>query len=163
MTLIRALPLLLALAVMSLSPAAAQFGGTPGTPGGPAMEVPLGAVPAGPPALCQQLLTLRDEMQKHGQALQAAGRKKAAPEELCKLFKAYLAAGSKMAKGLEEGSGTCGVPADVPQQVKAQQAKESQLAKQICEAAAPGRVRSFDAPVPQCTEKMQRLGIPCVD
>jgi hypothetical protein len=164
MTLIRALPLLLALAVTPPSPAAAQFGGMPGTPGGPAMEVPFGAAPAGPPPACQQLLTLRDEMQRHGQALQAAGQKRAAPDELCRLFKVYLAAGSKMAKGLEEGSTTCGVPADVPQQVRAQQAKESQMATQICEVAATSvRPSRFDAPVPRCTEKMPRLGIPCVD
>ena len=110
MTLSRAFPLLLALAAVLPSPAAAQFGGMPGTPGGPAMEMPFGAAPAVPPPACQRLLTLRDEMQKHGQALQAAGQKKAAPNELCKLFKAYLAAGRKMVKGLEEGAATCGVP-----------------------------------------------------
>jgi hypothetical protein len=164
MTLSRAFLLVLAFAVVPLGPAAAQSGGMPGTPDEPAMQ-PFGTAPTAPPAACQHLLTLRDEMMKHGQALQAAGQKKAAPDELCKLFKAYLAAGSKMAKGLEEGSATCGVPADVSQQVKAQQARESQIAKQICDVAAATAVRPlrFDAPVPQCTEKMQWLGVPCVD
>lgn len=163
MKLSRALPLLLALAAVLPSPAAAQFGGMPGTPVGPAMEMPFGAAPAGPPPACQQLLTLRDEMQKHGQALQAAGQKKAAPKDLCRLFKTYLAAGGRMAEALEEGAATCGVPAEVPNQIRAQQAKESQIAKQICDAAT--RVipsRQYDS-VPSCSEKNLRLGVPCVD
>ena len=163
MKLSRALPLL-ALAAVLPSPAAAQFGGMPGTPGGPAMEMPFGAAPAVPPPACQQLLTLREELQKHGRALQAAGQKKAAPEELCQLFTTYLAAGRKMVEGLEEGTSVCGVPPDLPNQLKARQAKESRMAKQICEvAAAPSRVRSFGAPVPHCTERSLMPGVPCVD
>ena len=59
-----------------------------------------------PPPACQQLMTLRDETQKHGQALQAASQKKAVPEELCKLFKVFLGAETKMLKGLEDQSTT---------------------------------------------------------
>ena len=120
MTLTRALPLVLALASLPLHPAAAQFGGMPGMPGmpaGPGMgpagpATPFGA-PQAPPAACQQLLTARDETQKHGQALQTAGKKQAGPEEICKLFKAFLAAEGKMIKGLEENSAACGVPGDL--------------------------------------------------
>jgi hypothetical protein len=146
MTLSRALPLVIALAVLPLGAATAQFGGMPGMPGSPGMPggapgggSPFGAQPQQPPPACQKLMTYRDEMQKHGQALQAAGKKKAAPDELCKLFNAYLAAGRKMVKGLEEGASVCGVPPDLPNQIKAQQAKESQMANQICEAAARPR------------------------
>jgi hypothetical protein len=145
----QALPLVIALAVVPLGAAVAQFGGMPGMPGSPGMPggpgmpgspggSPFGARPQEPPPACQKLLAIRDEVQKHGQALQAAGQKKAAPDELCKLFKAYLAAGTKMVKGLEEGATTCGVPAEVPKQLRAQQAKESQVAKQVCDAAAQG-------------------------
>ena len=137
MKLSRALPLLLALAAVLPSPAAAQFGGMPGTPGNPAMP-PFGADPAGPPPACQQLLSLREETQKHAQALQAAGREKASPEELCRLFRVYLAAESRMVMGLEESYARCGVPADVPKQVKAQHTKAAQMGKQVCDAAAEG-------------------------
>ena len=138
----RAVPLVLALAVVPLSTAAAQFGGMPGMPGSPGMGAgmpgaPFGA-PSQPPPACRELLALRDETQKHGQALQAAGKKKVGPEELCKLFKAFLAAESKMAKGLEERSTICQVPAEVIKQVKASHARASQTGKQICEAAAQG-------------------------
>jgi hypothetical protein len=139
----RALPLVLALVAVTTGPAAAQFGGMPGMPGSPGMGAgmpasPFGAPQQGPPPACQQLLGLRDDTQKQGQALQAAGKKKAAPDELCKLFKAYLAAEAKMIKGLEERSAVCGVPADVIKQVKASHAKGTETGKRICEIAAQG-------------------------
>ncbi len=144
MTLSRALPLVLVLAVLPLWPAAAQFGGMPGMPGSPGMSPgtpgsPFGAAPQqGPPPACQQLLVSRDDVAKHGQALQAAGQKKVGPEELCKLFKVFLAAETKMVKGLEEHSATCGVPPEVIKQVKTGHGKAAQMGKQVCEAAAQG-------------------------
>lgn len=147
----RALPWVLALAFLPLAPAAAQFGGMPGMPGSPGMSpampgspgmspgMPGGfAAPQEPPAACKQLLSTRDEAAKYGQALHAAGQKKAPPEELCKLFKAFLAAEGKMVKGLEENSTTCGVPPDVLKQVKASHSKAAQVGKQVCEVAAQG-------------------------
>ena len=97
MTFSRAVALVLVLAVLPVWPAAAQFGGMPGMPGsgmspGGGPGGAFGAAPQQPPPACQQLLTLRDETQKHGQALQAASQKKASPEELCKLFKVFLGA-----------------------------------------------------------------------
>jgi len=152
MTLSRALPLALAIAVMPLWPAAAQFGDMPGMPGSPGMSpapgmspgsgMPGGAfsAPQAPPPACQQLLSTRDDVNKHGQALQAAGQKKAPPDELCKLFKAFLTVETKMIKGLEEHSATCGVPTDVLKQVKAGHSKAAQMGKQICDAAAQPRM-----------------------
>jgi hypothetical protein len=126
MTVSRAFPLAFALAVLALWPAAAQFGGMAGE----AFNAPQAPRPA-----CQQLLGTRDEVAKHGQALQAAGRKKAPPEEICKLFKAFLSAESKMLKGLEEHRATCGVPPETIRQVEAGHSKASQMGKQICELA----------------------------
>jgi len=139
----RVLPVVLVLAALPLGPVAAQFGGMPGMPGSPGMSPgagsPFGQAPQqGPPPGCQQLITFRDETQKHGQALSVAGQKKAPPEEICKLFKVFLAAESKMVKGLEELSATCGVPPDAIKQVRAQHSKASQMAKQVCDVAAQG-------------------------
>lgn len=138
----RALPWMLALAVLPVSPAAAQFGGMPGMPGSPGMSpgMPGGqfSAPQEPPAACKQLLSTRDEAAKYGQALHAAGQKKAPPEELCKLFKVFLATEGKMVKGLEQNSSLCGVPAEVLQQVKASHTKAAQVGKQVCDAAAQG-------------------------
>ncbi|HKA79424.1 MAG TPA: hypothetical protein VKD43_05285 [Xanthobacteraceae bacterium] len=178
MTLSRAWPLLLALAAMPPSLAAAQFGGAPGSP--PALEPPVGAAPATPPPACQQILRLREEVQKHAQALQAAGKRKALPEELCELFKTYLAAESRMIAGLDEHWATCGVPSYVSERVKSLHQQASQVGKSMCEQAAakplridkPFRIeapapadvppRSY-APAPQCTEKTLISGVPCVD
>jgi hypothetical protein len=142
MPLSRAVPIVLALAVVPLGPAAAQFGGMPGMPGSPGMSPgmpgsPFGA-PQQPPAACQELLTYRDEAGKHGQALQAAGKKKVGPEQLCKLFKVFLAAEGKMLKALEERKSICGVPAEAIQQVKAGHSHASKIGKQVCDAAADG-------------------------
>jgi hypothetical protein len=138
MTLNRALPWVLVLAVLPLSPAAAQFGGMPGMPGSPGMSPGGFGAPQEPPPACQQLLANRDETAKHGQAIHAAGQKKVPPEELCKLFKTFLSSESKMLKGLEQNSAICGVPPEVLKQVKASHEKAAQVGKNICDAAAQG-------------------------
>jgi hypothetical protein len=143
MTLSRVLPLALALVVLPLGAADAQFGGMPGMPGSPGLPqsqgMPgFGAPQQGPPPACQQLLSYRDETGKHGQALQAAGKRKAPPEEACKLFKTFIAAETKFVKALEEQSATCGVPPDVIKQVKLSHSKATQAAKNVCDAAAQG-------------------------
>src|SRR5262249_53076564 len=66
------------------------------------------------------------------------GQKKAPPEELCKLFKAFLSAETKMIKSLQENSATCGVPSDVLKQVKDGHGKASEIGKKVCDAAAMG-------------------------
>src|SRR6266436_4834312 len=98
----RIVPFVLALAALPLGFAQAQFGGMPGMPGPGMPGMPGMPGASGPPPACQQLLNYRDETAKHGQALQAAGKKKAQPDELCKLFKAFIAAETKFLKGLED-------------------------------------------------------------
>jgi hypothetical protein len=138
MTFSRAFPWVLVLAVLPLSPAVAQFGGMPGMPGSPGMSPGGFGAPQQPPPACEQLLTIRDETAKHGQAIHTAGQKKAPPEELCKLFKTFLSSEGKMMKGLEQNGATCGVPPEVLKQIKASHDKAAQVGKQICDAAAQG-------------------------
>jgi len=135
------------LAVLPLEALNAQFGGIPGLPGAPGMPggmpessgMPGFSAPQqGPPPACQQLLVSRDEVQKHGTALQAAGKKKAGPEVACKLFKSFLAAESKMIKGLEQHSTLCGVPDNVIKQLRGSHAQAEKAGAQVCEAAARG-------------------------
>jgi hypothetical protein len=117
----------------------AQFGGMPGMPGSMPGGMPggFGAPPpqAGPPPACRELMTLRDEAQKHGMAIQKANEKKASVQDACKLFKNFLAAEAKFIKGLEDNSRTCGVPPDAIKQAKDGHAKAGQVGKQVCEAA----------------------------
>jgi hypothetical protein len=109
-------------------------GGMPGGFGGP----PPQAQPQQPPPACQQLLSLRDETQKHGMAIQKANERKAPIQEACRLFRAYLSAELRFIKGIEENGRTCGVPPDVLKQVKDTHGKAAQIGKQVCEAAAQG-------------------------
>jgi len=91
---------------------------------------------AGPPPECRELMTIRDEAQKHGVAIQKANERKATVQEACKLFKNFLAAEAKFIRGLEDNSRTCGVPPDAIKQAREGHAKASEVGKQVCDAAA---------------------------
>jgi hypothetical protein len=95
---------------MALDHAAAQFGGAPGTLPD-ASPVPS---PAPRPPQCDALLAIRDEWQKHGQAIKAANQKKADVRGACKLFRAYLNTEMKMLRMLEADGASCGVPPSGP-------------------------------------------------
>ena len=124
--------------------ASAQFGGMPGLPGGTPDGVPgVGGFGApspqsGPPPPCRELLALRDEVQKHGTAIQKANERKATVQDACKLFRNFLGAEAKFIKSLEENTRTCGVPGDAIKQAKEGHAKASQVGRQVCDAAAQG-------------------------
>ena len=144
----RVLVLAAMLAVACVDPAAAQFGGLPGMPdsagfpGMPGMPGMPGGPPPGPsaapPPACQRLVALRDEAQKNGQAVQAAGKRKASPAEACKLFTTFAATEAKFVRGLEENKAQCGVPDDVIKHQKSESEQVSQIRKQVCEVAANG-------------------------
>jgi hypothetical protein len=119
-----------------------QFGGMPGMPGAPG-GMPGGggfggAPQQGPPPACRELLAMRDEVQKHGTAIQKANEKKATVQEACKLFKNFLGAEAKFIKSLEDNTRTCGVPPDAIKQAKEGHTKASAVGKQVCDAAAQG-------------------------
>jgi hypothetical protein len=125
---------LLGIATMgiALQHAAAQFGGMPGLPGsGPGF----GGAPSGPPAQCQALMSIRDELQKHGEAISAANDKKADVKVACGLFRKYIATEAKMLKMLEADGASCGAPPQVIQQIRGSHAKARQIGKQVCDAA----------------------------
>jgi len=98
----RALALVAVLTSIPLQQAMAQFGGMPGLPGSP-MSPGFGApAPAQPPAVCNELLAMRDQTQKHASAIGAANERKASPQEACALFRTFLASETKMIKRVEE-------------------------------------------------------------
>jgi hypothetical protein len=184
MTVRRTAPLALVLATWCVGPAVAQFGGMPGMPGSPGVPGSPFVTPQQPPPACQELIALRDEVGKHGQAIQAAGKNKAGPDQLCNLFKNFTAAEAEMIKALQERKATCGVPAQVITQVEAGHVKSTQIAKQICDAAAQGprpAGPSLDdvlrphivpagpyrgpAPAPLCSEirRLRMQPVPCVE
>ena len=88
---------------------------------------------------------IRDELQKHGQAIGAANQKKADVKVACGLFRRYLATEAKMIEMLEADGASCGAPAQVIQQVRNSHAKARQIRKQVCDAAQRGPYQ-YDAP-----------------
>jgi hypothetical protein len=119
------------LASVTLHQAGAQFGGMPGLPGSPGFQTG----PAAPPPQCKALLTMRDEVQKHGNALQSANKRRASVQTACKLFKNFIAAEAKMIRAIERDGGRCGVPADAALQIKSNHAQSVKVGRQVCEAA----------------------------
>jgi hypothetical protein len=132
--------ILLAAAIVGLTfhHADAQFGGMPGMPGGGGG---FGAPPPqAPPPRCQELLTLRDTLQKRGQAIEAANKKKADVKVACQLFRAYLATETRMLKALDTNGPSCGVPPQINKQVRDSHAAAQKVGKQVCDAANRGPV-----------------------
>jgi hypothetical protein len=89
---------------------------------------------------------MRDEVQKHGTAIQKANERKATVQGACKLFKNFLDAEARFIKSLEENSRTCGVPGDAIKQAKEGHSKASAIGKQVCDAAAQGSRPAFWLP-----------------
>jgi hypothetical protein len=115
-----------------------QFGDMPGMPGGVPGGGGFGGPPAGPPPACRELMSMRDEVQKHGTAIQKANERRATVQEACKLFKNFLAAESKFIKSLEDSTRSCGVPPDAIKLAKDGHTEASAIGEEVCDAAAQG-------------------------
>src|SRR5882672_2082505 len=97
----------------------------PDLPGGPPVE---------PSPACQHLLTLREEIQKHGQAIQEANQRKASVQEACLLFRKFLAARTSFIRRIEESGRICGIPSDYVKQIRDGHAKALEIGKDVCVA-----------------------------
>ncbi|WP_051356829.1 hypothetical protein [Azorhizobium doebereinerae] len=96
-----------------------------------------GAVPA--LADCQSdFMALRADMEAKGKALQAAGKAKVGPQELCPLFRNFTAAESKAAKYLQDNKDWCQIPPETVQSALANNQKTAALRDKVCQAAANG-------------------------
>jgi hypothetical protein len=88
-----------------------------------------------PPCL-QEFGKLRDETQKRGAAIQAAGKRKAPPQEACALFNAFSAAEAKLLKFATTNMASCGIPPQVPEQIKKGHVRTEDIRSKVCQAAA---------------------------
>jgi hypothetical protein len=105
----------------------------------PTMAVPQASPFGGggsPPPCIVEFGKLRDEVQKRGLAAKAAGQRKVSREEMCKHITAYSAAELKWVKYTETNVQTCGIPAEVVQQLKQVHLNTEQTKEKIC-APAP--------------------------
>jgi hypothetical protein len=146
-------PLALTLTIAFASSAAAQFApggmqpgqfppaGTTATPGmsQPAMGAPAGAPPGpgGQPPCFNDFMPLRQDAEKRAGAIQAAAKRKAPREEICKLFKNFAEAEVKVVKFVATNQQWCGIPPQAVEQMKANHTKTVQTRDKICSGEGP--------------------------
>lgn len=127
------------------APPAASVGAPSAFPSGGAAPIAgggFGAPPpqqqAGPPGgdeCMKKFLPLKQEAEKRGAAIRAAGARKAPPDEACKLIGAFSQSEIKMIRYVETNSQKCGIPADVAQQMKDGHKNTESMQKKVCEVA----------------------------
>jgi hypothetical protein len=90
----------------------------------------------GEPPCMAEFTKLRLDVEKKGMAAKAASQKKASREEMCKLITNYAAAETKWVKFTEGGVQSCGIPAQIAEQLKKVHANTEQTREKVC-AAGP--------------------------
>ncbi len=97
---------------------------------------PVAAAPAGPPDECMKgFVVLRDETEKRGKVLKAAGERHAQPDEACKLIEHFSQAEFKMLKYVEGNSAKCGIPPQIADQLKTSHKATEGMQKKVCTMA----------------------------
>jgi len=110
--------------------------GAPAFGGGGGIQRPMGASQGGPPENCmKEFAPLRDETERRGKMIKAASDRHATPDEACKLFNNYSQSEIKMIKYVEAHSASCGIPAQIADQLKANHKGTEGVQKKVCAVA----------------------------
>jgi hypothetical protein len=140
---LRRASLLITTLLLAAGPAAGQgfqpmpsqgFGPPPGAVR-PAAPNPFDAAPPQEPPCFKEFLELKAETEKRGKAVQVAGQRKVHPAEACKLFNSLMAAEVKFIKFVDENVKSCGIPPQVPVQLKENHTKVKQVRDRVCQIA----------------------------
>lgn len=103
---------------------------------------PMGGQAGGPSGAQEQCMSrfapLRAEAEKRANMIKAASARKATPQEACKLITNFVQSEARLIDFVTKNQSACGIPADVPKQMKANSARTAQLRKNVCAAAANG-------------------------
>jgi hypothetical protein len=120
----------------------AVFGGAPsafpsnGAPPVGAFSQPGAPQAAAPSDDCMNGFTsLRQEAEKRGLMIKAAGERHAPPDEACKLIESFGQAETKMIKYVEANSTKCGIPPQIPEQLKKGHLNTETMQKKVCTMA----------------------------
>jgi len=90
---------------------------------------------------CQSdVAAARAELEEKGKALNAAGKRKADPQTLCPLFRAFSSAEAKWVKFLTENKDWCQIPEQAIKQAAAGHKKTNEVRDKVCQVAANGGV-----------------------
>jgi hypothetical protein len=125
--------------VNSVTPSPSAFStGAPPVGGGGFGGPPQGGPPPGAEECQKGFLPLRADAEAKAKLIQAAGKRKAPPQEACKLIGNFAQAEVKMIKFVETHAQKCGIPAQVGDQMKKGHVNTTQLQQRVCAAAAQG-------------------------
>jgi hypothetical protein len=131
----------------------AVFGGAPsafpsnGAPPVGAFSQPGAPQAAAPSDDCMNGFTsLRQEAEKRGLMIKAAGERHAPPDEACKLIGNYAQNEIKMMKYIESHTQKCGIPAQVGEQLKTAHRNTENMQKKVCDAAKQQQARGPAGP-----------------
>ena len=80
-------------------------------------------------------LPLREEAEKRGKLIKAAGERHAAPDEACKLIANFSQAEIKMIKYVETNSAKCGIPPQIADQLKTGHKNTEAMQTKVCGVA----------------------------
>lgn len=101
----------------------------------------------GPPDDCmKKFLPLREEAEKRGKLIKAAGERKASPDEACKLIGNFGQAEIKMIKFVETNAARCGIPPQVADQMKNGHKNTDAMQKKVCGVAQQAQQRGPSGP-----------------
>jgi hypothetical protein len=123
-----------------------------GMGGGSAFNTPQ-APQGGPPAECMKgFMPLREDAEKKGKLIKAASERHAPPDEACKLISAYSQAEVKMIKYVESHAASCGIPAQIADQLKGGHKGTEALEKKVCAVAQEAQQRGSAPAGPSLSE-----------
>ena len=83
----------------------------------------------------KNFMPLREEAEKRGKLIKAASERHAPPDEACKLIESFGQAEVKMIKYVEANSAKCGIPPQIPEQLKKGHVNTETMQKKVCTMA----------------------------
>jgi hypothetical protein len=86
-------------------------------------------------ACMKEFMPLREEAEKRGKMIKAAGDRHAGPDEACKLIKNYSQAEVKMLNFVEGHQAKCGIPPQIGDQIRAGHKNTEALETKVCNVA----------------------------
>jgi hypothetical protein len=91
-------------------------------------------------------MPLREDAEKRGKLIKAASDRHAPPEEACKLIGNFGQAELKMIKYVESHAAKCGIPPQIPEQLKTGHKNTDAMQKKVCALAQQAQQRGPAGP-----------------
>ncbi|MGP9810035.1 hypothetical protein ACTZWT_00835 [Rhodopseudomonas sp. NSM] len=101
---------------------------------------------AGGEECMNDFVKLRQDAEKRGAAIQAAGKRKAPAAEACKLISAFSVAETKMINYVTTNAKKCGIPGEIADQLKKGHQNTTGMQKKVCDIAAQQQQRGPAGP-----------------